>query len=80
MQGKIMHFLKTLILRMAAEFAIDDLSRDRPDDIKRIYKNIEKYGYPDICSEREYFLWDEFSKRYGLEPPRWKREQYSTTQ
>jgi len=80
MQVNRVNFIKEFFERMSSEFAIDDLAKDQPEDVRRVRRRIQKYGYPKIESEGEYIFWDEFSKRYGLEPPQWKPRQYSTTQ
>ncbi len=76
-----MNFIREFFERMSSEFAIDDLEKEQPGDVRRFRRAIQKYGQrgnPRIESEEDYLFWDEFSKRYGLEPPRWKPRQYST--
>jgi len=80
MNVNLVNFLKRFIERMASEFAIDDLAKDQAEDVNRVRQRIQKYGYPSIDTEEEYIFWDEFSKRYGLEAPRWKPKRYSIIQ
>lgn len=75
----IMNRFKEFFVRMWAEMDVSDMAHDRPDDVQMMRYRVKKYGcrgYPVIETENDYIFWDEFSKRYGLEPPRWKLRKY----